>query len=160
MSDRVSNGSGGAHNREFYEEARKRRDASVARGQDPYADFKELVGKEGSDSRLERAWRRVMDDQEDKRQQEGYMDASKELGRDMDGRTESRNSQNESTSGTATRKNNRLEGAAAEGQQVPNHAVFAGRIKTAMPLWLNHQEQPRDAQTYNSPPIQRPRKSV
>ncbi|KAI1496681.1 hypothetical protein F5X99DRAFT_399580 [Biscogniauxia marginata] len=71
MSD-VSTGWGGAwcaysrmsrdHDREFFEEARRRRDAAIARGDDPYADFKEMVGNRGGDARLERAWKRIMED--------------------------------------------------------------------------------------------------
>ncbi|KAI1337089.1 hypothetical protein F5Y15DRAFT_171065 [Xylariaceae sp. FL0016] len=60
------------HDQEFYQEARKRRDEAIARGEDPYADFKAMVAKGGSESRLERAYRRVMDektDQEGSRQE-------------------------------------------------------------------------------------------
>ncbi|KAI0477770.1 hypothetical protein GGR56DRAFT_425369 [Xylariaceae sp. FL0804] len=76
----VSTGWGGAwcaygqmsreHDADFYEAARRRRAAALERGEDPFADFQDMVsdgtdrrkknGAAGS-SRLERAWRRVME---------------------------------------------------------------------------------------------------
>ncbi|KAI1488191.1 hypothetical protein F5X96DRAFT_646791 [Biscogniauxia mediterranea] len=85
MSD-VSTGWGGAwcaysrmsrdHDKEFFDEARRRRDAAIARGDDPYADFREMVGNKGGDARLERAWRRIMEDADtEDTMKEAYVDS-------------------------------------------------------------------------------------
>ncbi|KAI0594722.1 hypothetical protein F4775DRAFT_572758 [Biscogniauxia sp. FL1348] len=65
------------HDREFFDEARRRRDAAIARGDDPYADFRQMVGDgRGGDARLERAWRRIMEDADtEDTMKEAYVDS-------------------------------------------------------------------------------------
>ncbi|MCJ1448542.1 MAG: hypothetical protein MMC23_009059 [Stictis urceolatum] len=47
------------HDEEFYEAAEKRRQEAIARGEDPYADFKKLVAERGHNSAFEILWRKL-----------------------------------------------------------------------------------------------------
>jgi hypothetical protein len=47
------------HDPEFYEAKRREREAAIARGEDPYADFKKLVAERGHNSPIEKLYRRV-----------------------------------------------------------------------------------------------------
>ncbi|KAH9907515.1 hypothetical protein F4778DRAFT_777941 [Xylariomycetidae sp. FL2044] len=94
----VSSGWGGAwcaygqmsqdHDREFYNEARRRHDEALARGEDPFEDFKKLVEKTGPESRMERAYRRMMDQSQDEISSHNSSLASLEANRTLDTRAQ------------------------------------------------------------------------